>query len=46
MITLTEQDLLDLCTINQLPDILTPVCSDKVKKMASITRSTMRRREA
>ena len=46
MVTLTDQDCYNLITINRLPEILTPACSDQVIKMAAITRSTVRRREA
>ena len=43
---LTDQDYHDLSAINRLDEILTPGYNDQVIKMAAITRSTMRRREA
>ena len=43
---LTDQDYHDLSAINRLGEILTPGYNDQVIKMAAITRSTMRRREA
>ena len=42
----TDQDCHDLSGINRLDEILMPAGNDQVIKMAAITRSTMRRREA
>ena len=42
----TDQDCHDLSGINRLDEILMPAGNGQVIKMASITRSTMRRRKA
>ena len=46
MVTLTEQNCHDLQAMNRLDETLVPATNNIVVKIAAITRSSIRRREA